>query len=98
LAEGDLAEIYDYTVEHWSVDQANRYIRGIETAIVGLVEGTELGRRRIDVPEGYLAHRVGSHQIIYRETNLILVVRVLHTSMDVPRHLPARGRPFSPED
>jgi len=24
-AEGDLAEIYDYTAEHWSVDQADRY-------------------------------------------------------------------------
>jgi toxin ParE1/3/4 len=87
LAEGDLAEIYDYTVEHWSVHQANRYIRDIQAAIAGLVEGAKVGRKRVDVPEGYLAYLVGSHLIIYRETDMIVVVRVPHTSMDVPRHL-----------
>jgi len=30
---------------------------------------------------------VGSHLIVYRETNLILVVRVLHQAMDAPRYL-----------
>jgi|HubBroStandDraft_3_1064219.scaffolds.fasta_scaffold288322_2 toxin ParE1/3/4 len=87
MAEGDLADIYEYTVTHWSVDQANSYITDIRSAVTGLVEGTKGGRMRPDLPEGYLAHLVGSHLIIYRETKLILVARVLHASMDVARRL-----------
>jgi toxin ParE1/3/4 len=98
LAERDLEEIYEYTVNRWSVDQAIRYIANIRAAIAGLVEGSKVGRKRGDLPEGYLARRVGSHLIIFRETNLILVVRVLHTSMDAPRHLTASRSLLRPED
>jgi toxin ParE1/3/4 len=98
LAERDLEAIYDYTVEHWSVDQANRYIANIRAAIADLVEGSKVGRKRGDLPEGYLVCLVGSHLIIFRETNLILVVRMLHTSMDAPRHLTASRGLHRPED
>ena len=57
LAEGDLAEIYSYTVAHWSVDQANRYVTDIRDALTDLVEGAKAGRTRSDVPDGYLASR-----------------------------------------
>jgi toxin ParE1/3/4 len=98
LAEADLVEIYDYTVEQWSVNQANRYVTDIQSAISALVEGVKVGRRRVDMPDGYLAQRVGSHLIIYRETNMILIVRVLHTSMDAPRHITAGRTLFLGED
>ena len=86
-AEADLADIYAYTATHWSLDQADRYITDIRSALVGLVDGSKRGRARADVGEGYLSYVVGAHLILYRETNAIMVVRVLHTSMDAPRHL-----------
>jgi len=86
-AEVDLAEIYAYTVSHWSVDQADRYINDIRLALKGLVEGEKTGRRRADFAEGYLFFMVGSHLIVYRETDLIVVVRVLHQGMDAQRYL-----------
>ena len=86
-AEADLAQIYAYTASHWSVEQANRYIGDIRSTIAGLVEGAKAGRRRADLSEDYLFCMVGSHLTVYRETNLILVVRVLHQAMDAPRYL-----------
>jgi toxin ParE1/3/4 len=86
-AEIDLAEIYAYTVAQWSVDQADRYIADLRSAIVGLVEGVKVGRARTEIATGYLSYGVGSHLIFYRETEHILVMRILHASMDLPMHL-----------
>lgn len=88
LAEFDLEDIFDYTVKHWSVDQAERYLADIRAALDGLVAGVKLGRKRPDVADGYLSYLVGAHLIIYRvEADLIRVVRVLHAAMDIPSHL-----------
>ena len=87
-AEIDLAEIYAYTVRHWSVDQASRYLTDIGEALAGLVAGTKAGRSRGEVGAEYLGYAVGSHVIFYRQTEHILVARVLHASMDLPQHLP----------
>jgi toxin ParE1/3/4 len=88
LAEADLEDIYTYTVDHWSVDQANRYIGELQSAIQELVAGSRAGRR-FEALEGYFSLPVGSHTIIYREGDtMILVVRILHKAMDAARHLP----------
>ena len=86
-AEHDLEGIYTYTVKHWSVDQANRYIADIRAAILGLVDGGKVGRQRPDVIAGVLSYPVGSHLIFYRETEHIMVVRILHGMMDHSQHL-----------
>jgi toxin ParE1/3/4 len=86
-AEIDLADIYAYTARNWSADQANRYIGEIASAITGLVSGSKIGRKRSDIAAGYLSYTVGSHVIFYRETEHILIARVLHGAMDLPRHL-----------
>ncbi len=87
-AELDLEDIFDHTVTHWSFEQANRYISDIRAALAGLVEGIKIGRKRPDVAKGYLCYLVGAHLIIYRvEDEIVRVVRVLHASMDIPRHL-----------
>ncbi len=87
-AEINLADIYAFTVRHWSVDQANRYITAIGSAITGLVAGTRAGRQRPEISATYLSYAVGAHVIFYRKTEHLLVARVLHASMDLQRHLP----------
>ncbi|MDP9056505.1 MAG: type II toxin-antitoxin system RelE/ParE family toxin [Pseudomonadota bacterium] len=87
-AEGDLADIYGYTVTNWSVQQADRYVTDIHEALEGLVAGTSIGRKRAEIAAAYLCYGVGSHVIFYRETEHILVARILHASMDLPQHLP----------
>ena len=64
LAERDLEEIWLYTYQHWSVEQADHYCNNIiadmEQLAAGIVQG------RIDsVRDGYLKYRTGRHYIAY---------------------------------
>jgi toxin ParE1/3/4 len=86
-AEGDLEGIYDYTVETWSRQQAQNYLKELFEAFQGLVSGTRVGR---DARLGYGVMKlpVGSHVVFYQiSEDGIDIVRVLHQAMDVSRHL-----------
>ncbi|KVL25424.1 plasmid stabilization protein ParE [Burkholderia territorii] len=87
LAETDLEDIWSYTVERWSLEQAERYVRDLAAAFERLARGEWLGRpSRAGV--GYRRYTVGSHVVFYRETaDTLDVIRVLHQRMDVDRHL-----------
>ena len=87
LAEQDLEEIYLYTLRTWSREQAIRYHGDLIAAFVGLAAGTRRGRPAL-VREDYQKLRVGSHMVFFRISDgMIEVIRVLHQSMDVSRHL-----------
>lgn len=87
LAESDLEDIWLYTFEHWSIEQANRYHRDLVATMEALARGEKTGRV-CTVREGYLQYAAGSHIVFYRETETTLdVTRVLHQRMDVDRHL-----------
>ncbi|WP_113913662.1 type II toxin-antitoxin system RelE/ParE family toxin [Roseovarius dicentrarchi] len=54
---------------------------------ISLAQNTKRGRA-VDVREGYLKQAVGKHLVFYRPTDAgIEVIRILHQSMDVGRHL-----------
>ncbi|MDE1994363.1 MAG: type II toxin-antitoxin system RelE/ParE family toxin [Rhizobiaceae bacterium] len=87
LAETDLEDIWRYTVERWSSQQAETYHADIIRALDGLASGVKTGRRA-DIREGYFKYAVGSHVIYYRQQDTIIaVIRILHQRMDVNRHL-----------
>ncbi|MGG1948880.1 type II toxin-antitoxin system RelE/ParE family toxin [Trinickia sp. NRRL B-1857] len=87
LAESDLEDIWRYTFEHWSIDQADRYHRDLVATMAALAQGDKTGRV-CTVRDGYLQYAVGSHIVFYRETETTRdVSRVLHQRMDVDRHL-----------
>jgi toxin ParE1/3/4 len=87
LAETDLEEIWRYTFEHWSIDQANLYHRDLMATLEALARGHKTGRVS-SVRKGYRQYAVGSHIVFYRETETTLdVTRVLHQRMDAERHL-----------
>jgi toxin ParE1/3/4 len=87
LARADLDEIWNYTVNQWSVTQADRYIRQIERAIEDIVVNPGLGRPCEEIRAAYRKHPIGSHMLFYRRQKTIIdVVRILHQSMDTERH------------
>jgi toxin ParE1/3/4 len=53
-AEHDLEDIIDYTIERWGVDQAVKYMDGLEDLAGTLARTPALGRRRDDLLEGLL--------------------------------------------
>ena len=89
-AVDDLDSIWDYTVDVWGEEQAERYLRLLNTGFEQIAEDPTRGRPCDDIREGYRRHRVGHHVIFYRpeeEAGLVDVVRVLHERMDFGRHL-----------
>ena len=86
-AETDLEEIWLYTFEHWSAEQADRYQNQIIAIIEALAEGNRTGRP-VHIREGYYKYPAGSHVVFYGLSDASLdVIRVLHQRMDVASHL-----------
>ncbi len=86
-AVADVGAIWDYTAMTWGIGQADRYVDDIRSACVALADGERAGRR-VDVLDGYLKYPVGRHLIFFRQAGSgIVVIRVLHQSMDFERHL-----------
>lgn len=87
-AQADIDDIWNYTAETWGVAQAVAYIGDIRDACMALVRGERLSRP-VTVREGYHKSLVGSHSLYFRRSGggTIIVIRILHQSMDVERHL-----------
>jgi toxin ParE1/3/4 len=87
-AAADLDEIWDYTAERWSDEQAERYIRDIWNAIEAAAANPERMRTCDDVRPGYRKQLAGSHVIFFKViSGGIDVVRILHQRMDHDQHL-----------
>ncbi len=80
----DLDGIWDYTVERWGAEQAERYIRGIATACDRLAGCDLPGLDAGDIRAGYRKQLVGRHVVWYRagSDGGTDVVRILHAAMD----------------
>ena len=87
-AQKDIDEIWEYTVGHWNVRQAEIYLRQIQRAIETVAAEPKIGRSCDDIRPGYWKYPAGSHVVFLRMTDKgINVVRVLHSRMDFERHL-----------
>ena len=87
-AEADVNEIWDYSEERWGGPQAARYVRDIDATCTGIAEGRIHSLSAEAIRPGYRKAACGSHMIYFRQDgDDIEVVRILHHSMDVDRHL-----------
>lgn len=89
-AANDLEDIWLYTVEHWSVEQADRYLGLLKGGFDLILNDPKAGRDFGDVRDGYLALGVGSHLIFYRlhlADPTVEIIRVLHERMDIKARL-----------
>ena len=87
-AKSDLSGIWDYTLEEWGIDQAEKYVRELWAAIqeqaCDYTSSTDIS----DVRPGYRKFRSGSHVIFFKLVeDGIDVIRILHQRMDFERHL-----------
>ena len=80
----DLEEIWSYTKQKWSVEQADRYYALIIDEIEFIASNPLLGRSIDHVKEGYRSTRVKSHVVFYKqqEDDKILIVRIFHQRME----------------
>jgi len=85
----DLAEIWNYTVDKWSEDQADRYYFMLIENCKEIAGNPDLGRSYSEVTEKLLGCKAGRHIIFYRkmEDNEIEISRILHEQMDTENRL-----------
>ncbi len=87
LARSDLESIWDFTLEEWGVDQAERYLSEVFACFDELAANPLLGRRRDEVKPGYRSFPQGRHTVFYKiESDGIEIIGVVHQSADVERH------------
>lgn len=87
-ARADLEAIWAYTAERWTIEQADRYVRLLHSAMQAVAGEPRRWRSCDHIRSGYFKYSAGSHALFFRRHERgIVVVRVLHQSMDFERHL-----------
>jgi toxin ParE1/3/4 len=87
-ARADLKSIWTYSVDRWNAEQADRYVGVIHRAMAIVAADPQRGRSYDHVRAGYFMYSAGSHIIFFkRRSDGIVVIRILHQSMDYQRHL-----------
>ena len=89
IALDDLNNIWNYTAENWSVEQANRYYNLIVDEIEFVVENFETMKDFGNVRKDYRFSKVKSHLVFCKknENTEIEVVRILHEKMDIKNRI-----------
>lgn len=87
-AHRDISEISKYTEATWGLEQKQRYKGMLFGRMKQLQSNPDIGISREEVGSGYRSLTVEQHHIFYRSADeAVVVLRVLHGSMDVHRHI-----------
>ena len=87
-AAADLTAVADYTIAEFGIGQARRYRDQLQGCFTSITDNPSLGKSADDLAPGLRRIRQQAHVIFYRPgPDHILIVRVLHYSMDFERHV-----------
>jgi len=88
LAKLDIVEIYQFSKAEWGAARAHRYANELRGRLKALAVGELSGQSADEVTAGLRRQVSGAHVIWFRrETDRVLVIRILHQSRDVGRWL-----------
>ncbi len=90
LASQDLENIWLYTFENWSLEQADRYFNLIMNEIEFIAQNLDSGNDFSSVRKGYFRSKTKSHFIFYRidpKNGILEIIRILHQRMDIENRL-----------
>lgn len=90
-AKADLKAIARYTQARWGMPQRNTYLKEVDQLFRALASNPEMGRACTEIRAGYRKFPHGAHVIYYKQLAQedLLIVRILHATMDVESHLGA---------
>ena len=85
----DLNDIWIYTFNKWSKEQADRYYDLIIGEIEFVADNYLIGKSVEQTRKNYRVSKIKSHLIFYRkaENENVEVVRILHQRMDIKKRL-----------
>lgn len=83
----DLAEIWDYTFDEWSEQQADKYYELILASCQDLANNPEFGKKYEIGIQGVFGYKSNRHIIFFIELRKgeIEIVRILHEMMDLKK-------------
>lgn len=84
----DLCEIEQFSIKEWGRKYADKYLDDIAAALDRLREKPEILRLEPDFAPGLYFYRVKKHFLVcdYQD-DLVIILTVIHTSMDLPTRL-----------
>jgi toxin ParE1/3/4 len=87
-ADADLAGIYEYTILNFGPEQWSAYLLGLHEHFAALADHPMQGRSAAEFAQSLRQFEYQSHIVFYLPKKQgIRIVRVLHQSMDLKRHL-----------
>lgn len=88
-AEIDLENIWLYTFEEWSINQADHYLDLMMDEIEYISQNPKSGKDYNEIRKRYFRSRVKSHFIYYKvnlKKKYVEIIRILHQQMDIESH------------
>ena len=81
----DLNSIWNYTLDKWSEEQADRYYQMLLDSCQDVAENPNLGKNYDGIEINLLGLKTNRHIIFYRkmESNNVEITRILHGRMDL---------------
>lgn len=88
-AVDDLARIWNFTLDKWSEEQADRYYFMLLENCKEVALNPDLGKLYSGVTENLLGFKAGRHIIFYRKIgdHEIEITRILHEQMDIENRI-----------
>ena len=88
-ANEDLDKIWDHTYDEWSEEQADKYYFELIDCCQFLADNPNFGRNYEDIENELFGYLINKHIIFYQKitSENILIVRILHSSMDLKNRI-----------
>lgn len=85
----DLNEIWNYTFENWSEEQADKYYQMLLSTCQGVADNQSLGKNYTELASNLFGFKTNRHIIFYRkiEISKIEITRILHERMDLKNRI-----------
>jgi len=88
-AINDLTDIWDYTVQEWSENQADKYYESIKFSCNEIGKNPQYWKKLSRNKQTIIGLKSGKHIIFYHQisANEIDIIRILHERMDLKNKL-----------
>ena len=85
----DLSNIWNYTFDNWSENQADKYYLMLLENCNEVAGNPDSGKNYSVATENLLGFKAGSHIIFYRkiQENEVEIIRILHEQMDLKNRI-----------
>jgi toxin ParE1/3/4 len=88
-AVADLNGIWEYTLENWSENQADRYYDMLLDVCQDIADNPGVGKNYNGITSDLFGLKANRHIIFYRKSNVnpIEITRILHERMDLKKRI-----------